>query len=257
MAYVRPKKRFGQHYLIDEAVLEDTIQLLKDNHTAEEVLEIGPGMGALTKYLWSDFKKELKVVELDRRCVDFLTKQYTGLGESIIQGDFLKLDLEEMIKKPTSIIGNFPYNISSQIVFKILESEMVIPLVIGMFQKEVALRLAGKPGSKTYGAISVLAQLKYEIDVAFHIGPEKFDPPPKVVSSVIIMKRRAIPYEGFDLKSLRTVVKTAFGMRRKMLSNALSSILNGRSLPEQFAKKRAEALSIEDFIYLSNWWQNG
>ncbi|MEZ5006734.1 MAG: 16S rRNA (adenine(1518)-N(6)/adenine(1519)-N(6))-dimethyltransferase RsmA [Chitinophagales bacterium] len=257
MAYVPPKKRFGQHYLMDESVLEDTIQLLKDNHTAECILEVGPGMGALTQYLWRDFKDQLKLVELDRRCVKYLSKEYNGIAENLIEGDFLQLDLDDLIDKPTTIIGNFPYNISSQIVFKILESDIKIPLVIGMFQKEVGVRLAGKPGNKSYGAISVLAQLKYDIQVAFHIGPEKFNPPPKVISSVIIMKRRAVPYSGFDHKALRTMVKSAFGMRRKKLSNALAGILEGRSLPEKFAHLRAEALSIEDFIELTNWWQDG
>ena len=257
MAYVVPKKRFGQHFLIDENVLEDIIQLLKDHHTAEVVLEVGPGMGALTKYLWKDFSEQLQLIELDRRCVSFLIKTFKGIEERLTQGDFLKFELDELIKRPTSVIGNFPYNISSQIVFKILESEAIVPLVIGMFQKEVAMRLAGKPGNKTYGAISVLAQLKYDIQVAFHIGPEKFDPPPKVISSVIIMKRRDQPYTGFDLKALRIVVKTAFGLRRKKLKNALQNILDGRELPEQYIHKRAEQLAIEDFIYLTNWWQNG
>lgn len=257
MAYVPPKKRFGQHFLMDNGVLEDTIQLLKVNHTAECILEVGPGMGALTQYLWRDYKTQLKLVELDRRCVKYLSKTYEGIADQLIEGDFLELDLSELIDRPTTIIGNFPYNISSQIVFKILESDIKIPLVIGMFQKEVALRLAGKPGNKAYGAITVLAQLKYDIDVAFHIGPEKFDPPPKVISSVIIMKRRKVPYSGFDHKALKTVVKSAFGMRRKKLSNALAGILEGRDLPEKYAHKRAEALSIEDFIELTNWWQDG
>ena len=187
MAYVPPKKRFGQHYLNDEQVLLDIIQLLKDNHQSNSLLEVGPGMGALTQYIWRDFKDQLRLIELDKRCVKYLEGHYQGMAEKLTQGDFLKFDLNEFLQEPTTIIGNFPYNISSQIIFKIIESEAIVPLVIGMFQKEVGVRLAAKPGSKSYGVISVLAQLKYEIDVAFHIGPEKFDPPPKVNSSVIIM----------------------------------------------------------------------
>jgi 16S rRNA (adenine1518-N6/adenine1519-N6)-dimethyltransferase len=257
MAYVPPKKRFGQHYLKNEQVLLDIIQLLKDNHTSNCILEVGPGMGALTQYLWRDYKNQLKLIELDRRCVAYLEGHYHGMSDKLTQADFLDIDLNEYLTEPTTIIGNFPYNISSQIIFKIIEGEAIVPLVIGMFQKEVAVRLAAKPGKKESGVITILAQLKYEIEVAFHIGPKEFDPPPKVDSSVIIMKRRQKPYEGFDMESFRKVVKTAFSMRRKKLRNALANILDGRDLPEKFEHLRAEALTIEDFIELTNWWQNG
>lgn len=257
MAYVPPKKRFGQHYLNDDNVILDIVDLLEQNHQSKAILEIGPGMGALTQFLWPKFKEQLKVVEVDKRCAKYLRQTYEGMDAHLIEADFLKLDLPSVFNEELSVIGNFPYNISSQIVFKIIESELEIPLVVGMFQREVALRLAGKSGSKAYGVISILAQLDYEIEVAFHIGPEKFTPPPKVVSSVLTMKKRAQPYSGFDRNALRTVVKTAFHLRRKKLSNALKSILQQRALPEKFADKRAEALSIEDFIELTNWWQHG
>lgn len=257
MAYVTPKKRFGQHYLKDEAVLLSIMDLLKAEHQSESLLEVGPGMGALTQYLWRDYKDQLKLIELDKRCVAYLESHYVGMSEKLTQIDFLKVDLESYLKEPTTIIGNFPYNISSQIIFKIIESDAIIPLVIGMFQKEVGVRLAAKPKTKAYGVISIFAQLKYEIEIAFHIGPEKFNPPPKVDSSVIYMKRRAQPYVGFDHSAFKKVVKTAFSMRRKKLRNALSSLLSGRNLPEKFEHLRAEALSIEDFIELTNWWQNG
>ncbi len=258
MGYVKPKKRFGQHYLKDEQVLYDTVQLLKGHYKEGAVLEIGPGMGALTKYIWKDFQDKLHLIELDRRCVAFLKSEYDGIEGRLIQGDFLKLELNEITDEPINIIGNFPYNISSQIVFKALDNWERIPLVIGMFQKEVALRLASKLGSRAYGVISVLAQLKYDIEIAFDIGPEKFDPSPKVVSSVLIMKRKENPSVDHNHTLFRSVVKTAFSMRRKKLRNALSSLTQGKELPEQYASLRAEALSLEDYLILTKWFeQNG
>ena len=254
MTYIRPKKRFGQHFLNDENVLHDIVQILVDNYKEGVVLEIGPGMGALTQYLWKQYADRLHLVELDRRCVAYLKNEYEGVESRLTQGDFLKLDLKEISEEPINIIGNFPYNISSQIVFRALDNSDRVPIVIGMFQKEVADRLASKPGRKAYGVISVLAQLKYDIEVVFDIGPEKFDPPPKVISSVIVMKRKENPHTNYNHELFRKVVKTAFSMRRKKLKNALSSLLIDKDLPERFVNLRAEALSLDDYIFLTNWF---
>jgi 16S rRNA (adenine1518-N6/adenine1519-N6)-dimethyltransferase len=253
MGYVKPKKRFGQHYLRDENVLLDILEIFKKSHTAPFVLEIGPGMGALTQFLWRDFSNELMVVELDRRCVAYLQEAYPCLGERLIQSDILKVDLDTILPGPTSVIGNFPYNISTQIVFKILEHHQSIPLVVGMFQKEVAMRLASGPGSRVYGVTSVLAQLHYDIEVSMHIAPEKFDPPPKVDSTVITMKLHGRDY-NVDEQLFRKVVKAAFSTRRKKLKNALSGISGGRQLPPEYAEQRAEQLSVPDYIALTHWY---
>ena len=253
MRYVKPKKRFGQHYLNDDNVLLDIVQLFKENHRTSSVLEIGPGMGALTQFLWTEFGESMRLVELDRRCIAFLQEQYPTLGDRLIQGDFLKLDLEQILLKETSVIGNFPYNISSQIVFKILEHHDRVPLVVGMFQKEVAMRLASGPGNRVYGVISALAQLHYDISTAMDISPDKFDPPPKVISTVLVMKLHNKQYD-VDEAAYRQVVKAAFSTRRKKLRNALAGISGGRELPAKFTDLRAERLSVEDFVELTNWF---
>lgn len=251
MAKVRPHKKLAQHFLRDEGVLLDIVDVLKANNNAPHLLEIGPGTGALTQYLWPTYKPKMSLIELDSRCVHFLREKFPDIGPHIIHDDFLQLDLDQFLTQETAVIGNFPYNISSQIIFKVLEVHDRVPLVVGMFQKELAMRLASPPGSRVYGAISVQAQLMYEIEVAFDIGPEKFDPPPKVVSSVLVMRRRNQQFD-VDLQLFRKVVKSGFSMRRKKLRNALSS-LTDRPVPEKFTDRRAESLSVEEFIELSEW----
>lgn len=255
MRYVKPRKSFGQHYLTDEHTLLDIVDLFRREHQSPYVLEIGPGMGALTQFFWKDYADSMTLVELDRRCADWLEEHFEGIGEKLVRADFLRLDLDELLNGPTSVIGNFPYNISSQIVFKILEAHRSVPLVVGMFQKEVAMRLASGPGSRVYGVISALVQLHYDIEVVFDIAPEKFDPPPKVVSSVLVMKAHGRP-SPVDENAYRKVVKSAFSMRRKKLKNALAGILDGRELPDEYVDKRAEALSVYDFTELTKWWLN-
>jgi 16S rRNA (adenine1518-N6/adenine1519-N6)-dimethyltransferase len=252
MGYVKPKKRFGQHYLQDDNILLEIIDVFKEGHRSEFVLEIGPGMGALTRFLLEEYRECLTLIELDKRCAEWLTNHFDGMKERLIQGDILRLDLADVLKGQTSVIGNFPFNISSQIVFKILENREYIPFVTGMFQKEVAQRLAAGPGGRVYGVISVLAQLYYDIEVKFHIPPEKFDPPPKVMSSVLVMHRHDRQYPVDD-RAFRSVVKAAFSMRRKKLKNAMAGMLGERILPAEFSDRRAEELSLEEFIRLTNW----
>ncbi|MBX7226815.1 MAG: 16S rRNA (adenine(1518)-N(6)/adenine(1519)-N(6))-dimethyltransferase RsmA [Chitinophagales bacterium] len=250
MAQLKANKNLGQHFLIDKGVVLDTIALLEKNWCGEQIYEIGPGTGALTSELVPKFLSHLTCIEFDSRCVQSIKKQYPELQDKIIEADFLQLSGRSLFQEPSIVIGNFPYNISSQIIFKILDNYEHIPVAIGMFQKEVAERLAAKHGNKVYGVITVFAQLLYDIDIAFHITPDKFDPPPKVMSSVIILKRKTVLPE-VNMEKLRKVVKAGFSMRRKKLRNALAGVFDPKVLDEPFFQQRAEELSIEDFIRLS------
>lgn len=254
MRYVTPKKRFGQHYLKDESVLEGIVAEFRERYAGGPVLEIGPGMGALTRHLVPVFGDDLWLVEVDARCSEYLRGAFPGLSQHLLQEDFLRLDFGKLPGGPLSVIGNFPYNISSQIVFRLIGHADRVPLVVGMFQREVAARLAAPPGSRTYGAISVLAQVWYDMRLAFDIPPDRFDPPPKVMSSVLVMERRGETDAAVEDPVFARLVKAAFGMRRKKLSNALAGVLEGRQLPGDFAGKRAEALSPADYIYLTHWF---
>ncbi|MBK9633624.1 MAG: ribosomal RNA small subunit methyltransferase A [Bacteroidetes bacterium] len=247
---VKPNKSLGQHFLNDESVILEISELIKQSFMGERILEIGPGMGALTKYIIKDFPEILQCVELDQRCVNDLLVKFPNLAGRILMGDFLQMPNKMMFEQQTTLVGNFPYNISSQIIFKAIENYENIPVVVGMFQKEVAERFAAKPGNKTYGVTSVLTQLYYDVAIAFHISPDKFDPPPKVMSSIIVLKRKTnIPTA--DFKKLKTVVKGAFSQRRKKMRNALSGIFSPEVLEEPIFQKRAEELSLEDFLILS------
>ena len=215
-----------------------------------DVLEIGPGMGVLTQYLLQRDDIDLKAVEVDGESVDYLLTHFAGMQGRLLQADYLRLDMNRVFKGPYRIIGNFPYNISSQIFFKILDDKDRIPEVVCMIQKEVAERIAEKPGSKTYGILSVLLQAWYDIEYCFTVGPGAFAPPPKVQSAVIRLTRNGRTELGCDEKLFKQVVKTAFNQRRKTLRNALKPILpEQRDLP--FMDLRAERLSVEDFIQLT------
>jgi len=250
--FVTPLKSYGQHFLHDKLVLEKIVLAIKKYHQQENIIEIGPGTGALTEYLLKDFSN-LTCIEVDKRCIDYLNihllPKNAGLG--IIDADFMKLDLKSIIKDQTAIVGNFPYNISSQIVFKILENYENIPFMVGMFQKEMGHRIASKNVSKEYGVISVLAQLLYDVEVEFDIFPESFSPPPKVMSSVISMRRKENIHLDFDFKLFRNIVKAGFNQRRKMLRNGLSGIASKELLQQDIFNKRAEQLSVQDFIDLT------
>jgi len=251
-SFVTALKSYGQHFLHDKIVLENILIAVKKYHKDEKIIEIGPGTGALTVFLLKDFQ-ELTCIEVDKRCIEYLNVHLKpkNAGLEIIDADFMKLDLKALIKDQTAIVGNFPYNISSQIVFKVLENYENIPFMVGMFQKEMGYRIASKEGSKEYGVISVLAQLLYEVHVEFDIFPESFSPPPKVMSSVITMRRKENIQLDFDFKLFRTVVKAGFNQRRKMLRNGLSGIASKELLQEPIFQKRAEQLTVQDFIDLT------
>jgi len=248
---VRAKKHLGQHFLKDETIASKIADsLVEENYNI--VLEIGPGMGILTKYLLQK-KFETHVIEIDKESVEYLKAHYLNLANRIIEADFLKINIAEYFpNQQIAIIGNFPYNISSQIVFKTLENRHLIPEFSGMFQKEVAERIAEKEGSKTYGILSVLTQAFYDVTYLFTVEPTVFDPPPKVKSGVIHLKRK----ENFQLpvneKLFYNVVKTAFNQRRKTLRNSLKSLnLSDKLREDAIFALRPEQLSVARFIELT------
>jgi len=248
---VRAKKFLGQHFLKDETIankIADSLSLEGYQH----ILEIGPGMGMLTKYLLKK-DKTIWVVEIDRESIAYLKTHYLHLSERIIEEDFLKMDLSTYFKdQPLAIIGNFPYNISSQIVFKAIENRENIPEFSGMFQKEVAQRICGKPGNKTYGILSVLTQAFYDTEYLFTVAPSVFNPPPKVDSGVLKLTRKKNYTLPVDTAFFFRVVKTAFNQRRKTLRNSLKSFDISDKLKEDviFAL-RPEQLSVQQFIELT------
>ena len=250
---VRPKKFLGQHFLTNKYRAQQIAGALGDNF--RDVLEVGPGTGVLTQYL-IEMPVNLKVVEIDRESVAFLKEKYPSLH--IIEGDFLKLDLAEVFTADFAIIGNFPYNISSQIFFKALDYRHQVKLLIGMIQKEVAERIVATPGSRTYGILSVLIQAFYEVEYLYTVKPGEFFPPPKVYSAVIKLTRNKTEKLACDEKLFFKVVKQAFQMRRKTLRNALKPL----NLPpderlQPLLDQRAEQLSVKDFVQLTQIHQGG
>ena len=251
MGYVRAKKNLGQHFLKDLNIARKIVGGLKAENISK-VLEIGPGMGVLTQFLLEESKFETHVVEIDTESVAYLKENYPGLSDRIIGEDFLKYDLSELFSEHFAVIGNFPYNISSQIFFKILEHRDQIPEVVGMIQKEVAERMCANPGNKTYGILSVLMQAFYNIDYLFTVSEKVFDPPPKVKSAVIRMERNTTSNLECDESLFFRVVKAGFNQRRKTLRNSLKSVLGDRKLEDDLMSKRPEQLSVEQFVYLTN-----
>ncbi len=248
---VKAKKHLGQHFLKDEQIAKKIADSLTENGY-DTVLEIGPGMGVLTKYLLQK-SYTTHVIEIDTESVAYLENTYLNLAPRILSKDFLKIDLSDVFgNKPLAIIGNFPYNISSQIVFKTLENRAQIPEFSGMFQKEVAQRIAEKEGSKTYGILSVLSQAFYDVDYLFTVPPSVFNPPPKVDSGVIRMIRKKNFTLPVDEKLFYRVVKTAFNQRRKMLRSSLKSMhLSDKLREDSIFAKRPEQLSVAAFIKLT------
>lgn len=248
---VKAKKHLGQHFLTDESIAKDIADSLSLSGY-KKVLEIGPGMGVLTKYVLEK-PIETFVIEIDTESVEYLQTHYLNLAPNIISKDFLKYNLKEVFgEEPFAIIGNFPYNISTQIVFKTLEMRDQVPEFSGMFQKEVAQRICSKKGSKVYGILSVLAQAFYDCEYLFTVPPTVFNPPPKVDSGVMIMRRKENYKLDCDEKLLFTVVKTAFNQRRKTLRNSLKSLnLSDKLQEDTIFALRPEQLSVEDFISLT------
>jgi 16S rRNA (adenine1518-N6/adenine1519-N6)-dimethyltransferase len=249
---VRPKKSLGQHFLKDKGVAERIVEALQLPESAQQVVEIGPGTGVLTQFLVKNPAVNLQLVEIDRDSVAYLKEHYPNLTSKITEGDFLELDLAAKFSSSLFIIGNFPYNISSQIFFKILEHRNQVLQVVCMLQKEVADRIAEKPGSKTYGILSVLLQAYYDVTYLFKVPPGVFFPPPKVMSAVIRLTRNNRMQLGCDEVLFKTVVKQAFQNRRKTLRNALKILNLPPSLvAHPLMEKRAEQLNVEQFIFLT------
>ena len=242
------KKSLGQHFLKDENVITKIIAVLKDGKFTH-LLEVGPGAGALTKHLMQLPNIDFKAVELDEEKVIYLAKKYPALSGKIIHQSFL--DMDKPFDEPFTVIGNFPYNISTQILFKVLEWKDDVTCIIGMFQKEVAQRAASKEGSKVYGVLSVLMQAYYEIEYLFDVSNECFDPPPKVQSGVIRMKRKTTALDYKSERAFWVLVKTAFNQRRKTMRNAVKSLFPAEVLQDEIFLKRAEALSVEEFAALT------
>lgn len=255
---VRAKKSLGQHFLTDQKVAQAIVEALEG---PANVLEIGPGMGVLTQYLLQRQDLNLKLVELDSESVEYLLIHFPGMQGRLVEADYLKLNVGLLFKGNYKIIGNFPYNISSQIFFKILESRDLIPEVVCMIQKEVADRIAEPPGSKTYGILSVFLQAWYDIEYVLGVGPGAFCPPPKVKSAVIRLKRNSRTTLGCDEKLFRQIVKMAFNQRRKTLRNALKPLINELGLTAEKTSApvfdlRAEKLGVEDFAELTRLFES-
>ena len=259
MKQVKAKKALGQHFLTDldvAARIADTIS--PESLPAEAacrwgrlpIVEVGPGMGVLSQFLLRS-GRDVKAVEIDRESVEYLARVYPSL--TVEEGDFLKMDPDALFPGEFALIGNYPYNISSQIFFKVLDCRDRIPVVAGMLQKEVAQRICSRPGSKVYGILSVLLQAWYDCEYLFDVGPEVFSPPPKVVSGVCRLVRNDRQSLGVDERKFKTVVKTAFGQRRKTLRNSLGGLLGPDNpiLADPIMKERPERLGVEDFIRLA------
>ena len=246
--YIKPKKSLGQHFLKDENIAQKIVDALPDSDGL--VIEIGPGTGVLTKYLLERFPNFL-CIETDREAVDFLKKEFEGIESKLVHEDFLKSDLSKIFSSGTSIIGNFPYNISSQIFFKVLEFRNEVESVVGMIQKEVAERISSPHGNKQYGILSVLLQTYYDIEYLFTVNENVFIPPPKVKSAVLKLTRNFDKPIPKDEKLHFRIVKSGFNYRRKTLRNSLKPLgLDLSKIPEETLGKRAEQLSISDFLAL-------
>ena len=253
MFTVKAKKALGQHFLKDEGIAQRIAATL-DEFPQLPVLEVGPGTGMLTQFLLKN-GRDLTVVEIDRESIAYLQQHFPPLNGRILQEDFLKMDFAKLYSGEFCIIGNYPYNISSQIFFKVLDNKDKIPCCTGMIQKEVAERMAAKHGSKTYGILSVLMQAWYDIEYLFTVGEDAFIPPPKVKSAVIRLTRNDRKQLNCNEKLFKTVVKTSFNQRRKMIRNSIKSLLPGNiDLPDNpMLTKRPEQLSIEEFVELTNF----
>lgn len=249
---VKAKKHLGQHFLIDKNVSKRIAQQFQAHRGCTKVLEIGPGMGALTTFLLEEKDHEVWAMDVDKESIVYLKEHFPQLENRIIEADFLKDNLAlHFGTEPFAVVGNFPYNISSQILFRCLEYRNQIPEIMGMFQREVAWRIAEKPGSKAYGIISVLLQAFYDIEYCFTVDEHVFDPPPKVKSGVIRLTRNDRDKLPCDEKRFIQVVKACFNQRRKMIRNSVKALIQNKEFEHRFLTMRPEQLSVDDFIELT------
>lgn len=252
MEQVRAKKALGQHFLTNLDISKE----IADSLTRPgQAIEVGPGMGVLTQFLLQRDDLDLQVAEIDTESVDYLRQKYAAeLENRIIEGDFLQLNLTELYPQGVGVIGNFPYNISSQIFFHILEHKNAVPEIVGMLQQEVAVRLAATPTGKEYGILSVLLQAYYDIEYLFKVGPENFNPPPKVQSGVIRLRRNNVESLDCDEILFKRIIKATFNQRRKTIRNSLSAIIpEMRNLENPLFSLRPERLGVAEFIELTNF----
>ena len=251
---LKAKKSFGQNFLINDVICKRIVESFLEHESTGRILEVGPGKGALTRFLVQANNVQIKAVEADRVMADHLVQNGVIDDESIIRGDFLKLLLEKIFDgREFSVVGNFPYNISSQILFRVDKYKDLVPLVVGMFQKEVAERIVSKEGNKVYGVISVLLGASFDSKILFNVKPGNFFPVPKVTSSVVILRRKENYLIPCDKGLFRSLVKAAFGQRRKMLRNSIKSFVRDPDLlKSEVMTKRPEQLGLEDFYTLTN-----
>lgn len=248
---VKAKKYLGQHFLTDKNICKKIANTYSGHRGCNRILEIGPGMGAITEYFLAD-KRDLTVMEIDTESIFYLRGHYPDLKGKIINADFLRADLNAVMgTEPFGVVGNFPYNISSQILFKCLEYRNQIPEIMGMFQKEVALRVAEKPGTKQYGIISVILQAFYDIEYCFTVDEHVFNPPPKVKSGVIRLTRNDRATLDCDETLFIQVVKMAFNQRRKTIRNSIKQMIGGREIEHPYLALRPEVLSVDQFVELT------
>jgi 16S rRNA (adenine1518-N6/adenine1519-N6)-dimethyltransferase len=252
MSLVKAKKHLGQHFLTDKNIAEKIVNSLIHHEKYNKVLEVGPGMGVLSDFLLQKTAFETYLIDIDTESFLFLQKKYPELGDKLLNEDFLKLDFKNIFHNEFAIIGNFPYNISSQILFKVLENRQQVPEVVGMFQKEVAERCTAKPGTKEYGILSVFLQAYFKCEYLFTVKAGVFNPPPKVLSAVIRLSRNENLHLDCDEKLFWQVVKAGFNQRRKTLSNSLSGIIPKEKQDDgEVWSLRAERLSVSDFVALT------
>lgn len=256
---VKPKKHLGQHFLTDKNIAEKIVNTISGHKEYQSLVEIGAGTGVLTEFLVdSEEDFDFHIIEIDSESIIFLKETYPQIVENLHEADFLKYNLNELFTEPFGIIGNFPYNISSQIFFKVLDYRHQVMEVVGMIQKEVAQRITSPPGNKTYGILSVLLQAFYDLKYEFTVPPNVFNPPPKVDSAVVSLKRNDVEKLDCDEKFFFRVVKQGFNNRRKTLRNALKPLVAVpvAIIEQPLLNQRAEQLSVEDFVLLTNWLQD-
>jgi 16S rRNA (adenine1518-N6/adenine1519-N6)-dimethyltransferase len=249
---VKPKKYLGQHFLKDNSIAQKIVEAYFEIPSDSFLIEVGPGMGVLTDFILNKNEKGFIALDVDEESVDFLKKKYPENSDNFRLMDFLNTDFAQLTKGKWNVIGNFPYNISSQILFKVLEYRKQVDVLVGMFQKEVGIRICANAGSKDYGILSVLVQAFYEADYLFTVQPGSFNPPPKVKSGVIRLIKKADINLNCNENLFFKVVKTAFNQRRKMLSNALKPLIGETNLQSNLLSKRAEQLSVHDFTELTS-----